>query len=141
LSQIGLTLISFGIGLPTPLNDFRKIIGMNLCITPSSLSLLIALVRHCALRPEGTLCYLDEMVSWVNKITDKKSGEDRASWLMGYNTVNTGLVAGLFLHDGSPIVIHHSTGGTSKPSTMCNLLRASTNPLAATIIANAEPRG
>jgi hypothetical protein len=44
------------------------------------------LVRHCALRPEGTLCYLDEMVSWVNKITDKKSGEDRASWLMGYNS-------------------------------------------------------
>jgi hypothetical protein len=38
------------------------------------------------LRPEGTLCYLDEMVSWVNKITDKKSGEDRASWLMGYNS-------------------------------------------------------
>jgi hypothetical protein len=27
------------------------------------------------------------------------------------------------------------------PSTMCNLLRASTKPLAATIMANAEPRG
>jgi hypothetical protein len=40
LSHMGLTLISSGIGLPTPLNDFRKIIGMNLCITPSSLSLL-----------------------------------------------------------------------------------------------------
>jgi hypothetical protein len=43
--------------------------------------------------------------------------------------------------DKSVMVIHHSTGGTSKPSTMCNLLRASTKPLAATIIANAEPRG
>jgi hypothetical protein len=47
-----------------------------------------------------------------------------------------GLVAGLFLHDGSPMVIHHRTGGTSNPSTMCNLLRASTKPLAATIMAN-----
>jgi hypothetical protein len=57
------------------------------------------------------------------------------------NTVNTGFVAGLFLQDGSPIVMHHSNGGTSNPSTMCNLLRPSTSPLIATIIANAEPRG
>jgi hypothetical protein len=39
------------------------------------------LVRHCALRPQGTLCYLDEMVSWVDKIVDKNSNEDRAAWL------------------------------------------------------------
>jgi hypothetical protein len=46
---------SFGYGMMTtlgklePLNDFRKIIGMNLCITPSSLSLLIAflITRGC----------------------------------------------------------------------------------------------
>jgi hypothetical protein len=44
------------------------------------------LVRHCALRPQGTLCYLDEMVSWVDKIVDKNSKEDRAAWLMGYNS-------------------------------------------------------
>jgi hypothetical protein len=44
------------------------------------------LVRHCALRPQGTLCYLDEMVSWVDKIVDKNSNEDRAAWLMGYNS-------------------------------------------------------
>jgi hypothetical protein len=83
------------------------------------------LVRHCALRPEGTLCYLDEMVSWVNKITDQiilcfaYSGLFSRS--ISLNTVNIGFVAGLFLHDGSPMVIHHSTGGTSNPSTMCNL--------------------
>jgi hypothetical protein len=35
---------------------------------------------------QGTLCYLDEMVSWVDKIVDKNSNEDRAAWLMGYNS-------------------------------------------------------
>jgi hypothetical protein len=40
------------------------------------------LVRHCALRPQGTLCYLDEMVSWVDKIVDKNSKEDRAAWAL-----------------------------------------------------------
>jgi hypothetical protein len=48
--------------------------------------LLTASFAHCALRPQGTLCYLDEMVSWVDKIVDKNSNEDRAAWLMGYNS-------------------------------------------------------
>jgi len=42
------------------------------------------LVRNCADRPEGVLCYLDEMSAWVRKMCDKHSGEDRASWLTAY---------------------------------------------------------
>jgi hypothetical protein len=35
------------------------------------------LVRSAADRPRGLLCYLDEMNSWVKKLTDRTSGEDR----------------------------------------------------------------
>jgi hypothetical protein len=43
------------------------------------------LVRHCSIRPQGTLCYLDEMTGWINKITSDKNGEDNATWLEGYS--------------------------------------------------------
>lgn len=42
------------------------------------------LVRVVADRPRGVLCYLDEMNSWVKKMTDKSSGEDRSTWVVGY---------------------------------------------------------
>ena len=42
------------------------------------------LVRNAADRPEGLLCWLDEMNAWVNKLTNKNSGEDRSAWVMGY---------------------------------------------------------
>lgn len=42
------------------------------------------LVRHAADRPRGLLCYLDEMNSWVRKLTDKTSGEDRSTWVVSY---------------------------------------------------------
>lgn len=42
------------------------------------------LIRKAAERPAGLLCYLDEMNSWINKINDKRSGENRSSWVMAY---------------------------------------------------------
>jgi len=42
------------------------------------------LVRNSAERPRGLLCYLDEMSSWVKKLTDKTSGEDRSTWVVSY---------------------------------------------------------
>lgn len=42
------------------------------------------LVRQAADRPRGLLCYLDEMNSWVRKLTDKASGEDRSAWVVSF---------------------------------------------------------
>lgn len=42
------------------------------------------LVREVSTRPQGMLCYLDEMNGWINKLTDKKSGEDRSAWVVSY---------------------------------------------------------
>lgn len=42
------------------------------------------LVRLLADRPRGLLCHLDEMSTWVNKLTDPKSGEDRSCWTKSY---------------------------------------------------------
>lgn len=59
---------------------------------PPSLKLTISditsqkLIRHAAERPQGTLCYLDEMSTWVKKLTDKMSGEDRSAWVMSYES-------------------------------------------------------
>jgi hypothetical protein len=44
------------------------------------------LVRQAADRPRGLLCYLDEMNSWVRKLTDKSSGEDRSAWVVSYES-------------------------------------------------------
>ena len=44
------------------------------------------LVRHAAERPRGLLCYLDEMNSWIRKLTDKTSGEDRSTWVVSYES-------------------------------------------------------
>jgi len=44
------------------------------------------LVRQAAERPRGLLCYLDEMNSWVKKLTDKTSGEDRSAWVVSYES-------------------------------------------------------
>lgn len=44
------------------------------------------LVRSAADRPRGLLCHLDEMNSWIRKLTDKKSGEDRSAWVMSYES-------------------------------------------------------
>lgn len=44
------------------------------------------LVRQAADRPRGLLCYLDEMNSWVEKITDSRSGEDRSAWVVAYES-------------------------------------------------------
>lgn len=43
-----------------------------------------ALVRECAARPYGLLCYLDEMNSWIRKLTSMNSSEDRSSWVVAY---------------------------------------------------------
>jgi len=42
------------------------------------------LVRTGADNPRGFICYLDEMASWMRKITDKTSGEDRSAWVVAY---------------------------------------------------------
>lgn len=44
------------------------------------------LVRQCADRPRGLLCHLDEMAGWINKLTDRKSGEDRSAWVVCYES-------------------------------------------------------
>lgn len=44
------------------------------------------LVRHAADRPRGLLCHLDEMNSWIRKMTDKTSGEDRSAWVVSYES-------------------------------------------------------
>jgi len=44
------------------------------------------LVRHVAERPRGVLCYLDEMNSWIRKMTDSRSGEDRSAWVQAYES-------------------------------------------------------
>lgn len=44
------------------------------------------LVRHCADRPQGILCYLDEMSAWVDKMTNPRSGEVRSSWIVAHNS-------------------------------------------------------
>lgn len=44
------------------------------------------LVRIASDRPRGLLCHLDEMNSWVRKVTDKTSGEDRSAWVVSYES-------------------------------------------------------
>ena len=44
------------------------------------------LVRLAADRPRGLLCALDEMNSWVRKMTDKTTGEDRSAWVKAYES-------------------------------------------------------
>lgn len=44
------------------------------------------LVRQCSTRPRGLLCYMDEMNGWVNKVCDPRSGEDRSSWVVAYES-------------------------------------------------------
>lgn len=57
---------------------------------PNALRLVVGditsqkLVHHCVSRPEGSLCFLDEMGSWVKKLTDRSSGEDRSCWVVAY---------------------------------------------------------
>lgn len=42
------------------------------------------LVHLAAERPRGLLCYLDEMNSWVYKVTNGQTGENRSTWVVGY---------------------------------------------------------
>lgn len=42
------------------------------------------MVRMCADRPAGLLLHLDEMKSWLGKVCDARSGEDRSCWVSGY---------------------------------------------------------
>ena len=44
------------------------------------------LVRMCADRPQGLLCYMDEMNDWVSRVTDKTSGENRSCWTKSYES-------------------------------------------------------
>ena len=44
------------------------------------------LVRHAADRPRGLLCALDEMASWVEKVCDPRSSDDRSAWTVAYES-------------------------------------------------------
>jgi hypothetical protein len=44
------------------------------------------LVYNCHTRPRGVLCYLDEMNALVQKITNKMSGENRSTWVVGFES-------------------------------------------------------
>lgn len=69
------TLLPSVPSLPPQPNALRLVVGD---ITSQKL------VHHCVARPEGSLCFLDEMGSWVKKLTDKSSGEDRSCWVVAY---------------------------------------------------------
>lgn len=45
-----------------------------------------SLVGKCQQRPRGVLCHLDEMNSWVQKITNRMSGENRSTWVRGFES-------------------------------------------------------
>lgn len=63
----------------------------DLPLKPAPLRFLVGditsqkLVRHCSLRPEGALCYLDEMTGWVKKLTNERGSEDCSAWLESYS--------------------------------------------------------
>lgn len=65
---------------------------LELPVKPCPLKLTISditsqmMVRAAAARPQGILCYLDEMNSWVKKMTDRNSGEDRSAWVVAYES-------------------------------------------------------
>ena len=44
------------------------------------------LVRIGAGNPRGVLCYLDEMNSWCGKLGDPRSGEDKSTWVAGFES-------------------------------------------------------
>lgn len=44
------------------------------------------LVRRCAERPRGVLCFLDEMSAWARKTTDPRATDDRAAWTVSYES-------------------------------------------------------
>jgi len=44
------------------------------------------LVRVVADRPRGVMCHLDEMRSWVQRMSDPRSGEDRSCWTKSYES-------------------------------------------------------
>jgi hypothetical protein len=77
-----------------PLNDVTFQIPDALPKKPAPLRFTVSditsqkLVRHCSIRPEGTLCYLDEMTGWIDKMTTDKTGDDNATWLEGYSASN-----------------------------------------------------
>lgn len=43
-------------------------------------------VRIAADRPQGVVLHLDEMASWLRKMADPRSGEDRSCWVQAYES-------------------------------------------------------
>ena len=43
-------------------------------------------VRQASDRPRGLLLYLDEMADWVKKVCDPRSGENRSTWTVAYES-------------------------------------------------------
>lgn len=44
------------------------------------------LVHKLSKRPRGMLCFMDEMSGWVGKQIDRRSGDDRSCWVVGYES-------------------------------------------------------
>lgn len=42
------------------------------------------LIDFAAANPRGLLCYLDEMNTWVKRVTEKNTAEDRSAWVSGF---------------------------------------------------------
>ncbi len=40
--------------------------------------------RMCADRPQGVTCYMDEMKSWIDSLSNPKSGEKQSTWTESY---------------------------------------------------------
>ena len=74
----------FAVGV-TPLNTLppKPIKPVPLRIVVSDITSQ-KLVYHVSERPAGVLCHLDEMSSWIRKMSDTSSGDDRATWTQSY---------------------------------------------------------
>lgn len=44
------------------------------------------LLGKCQFRPRGMLAYFDELNSWAAKMTNKMSGENRSTWVVGFES-------------------------------------------------------
>jgi hypothetical protein len=42
------------------------------------------LVRYAADRPQGLLCYVDELAAWIAKLSDRNTIENRSAWVQAY---------------------------------------------------------
>lgn len=75
------------------------------------------LVRMCAERPRGLVCYLDEMRGWLDKLFSPGSGENRSAWVQSYDASRYSMER---VGDGDQSASHFAVGifGSIQPKTL-----------------------